>query len=163
MSIEAMKQWLEALEGCRIEYDYHGNPMDISDINVLNAITALRQAIEQQEKQEPVAWQVHPFDYGFGYEGVYARTDRTELVESWKRKGWTVHPLYTTPQPQQEPVGINGLTETQTNATASVFGLLNTSQPKREQVMFPTMLRKMWSGGEVQAWLDENVNKEKNT
>ena len=36
-------------------------------------------------------------------------------------------------------------------------------QPQRERVVFPTMLRKMWSGGEVQAWLDENVNKEKNT
>ena len=37
------------------------------------------------------------------------------------------------------------------------------TQPKRERVVFPTMLRKMWSGGEVQAWIDENVNKEKNT
>jgi hypothetical protein len=35
---------------------------------------------------------------------------------------------------------------------------LYTSPPKRERVVFPTMLRKMWSGGEVQAWLDENVN-----
>ena len=40
---------------------------------------------------------------------------------------------------------------------------LYTTPPKRERVVFPTMLRKMWSGGEVQAWLDENVNKEKNT
>ena len=32
--------------------------------------------------------------------------------------------------------------------------------PQRPKVVFPTMLRKMWSGGEVQAWLDENVNKE---
>jgi hypothetical protein len=40
---------------------------------------------------------------------------------------------------------------------------LYTTPPKRERVLFPTMLRKMWSGGEVQAWLDENVNKEKNT
>jgi hypothetical protein len=39
---------------------------------------------------------------------------------------------------------------------------LYTTPPKRERVLFPTMLRKMWSGGEVQAWLDENVNKEKN-
>jgi hypothetical protein len=44
-------------------------------------------------------------------------------------------PLYTTPQPA----------------------------PQRPKAVFPTMLRKMWSGGEVQAWLDENVNKEKNT
>ena len=33
---------------------------------------------------------------------------------------------------------------------------LTTTQ--RPRVVFPTMLRKMWSGGEVQAWLDENVN-----
>ena len=56
MTIEAMKQALEALEGCRIDYDYHGNPMDVSDVDVLNAITALRQAIAEAEKQEPVAW-----------------------------------------------------------------------------------------------------------
>lgn len=43
---------------------------------------------------------------------------------------WMYQPLYTTPQPTQRP-----------------------------KVVFPTMLRKMWSGGEVQAWLDENVNK----
>lgn len=32
--------------------------------------------------------------------------------------------------------------------------------PREEakRVQFPTMLRKMWSGDEVQAWLDENVN-----
>jgi hypothetical protein len=33
---------------------------------------------------------------------------------------------------------------------------------QRQRVVFPTMLRKMWSGREVQAWLDEHVNKEKN-
>jgi len=37
-----------------------------------------------------------------------------------------------------------------------------TAPPKRERAVFPTMLRKMWSGGEVQAWLDDNVNKVKN-
>jgi hypothetical protein len=26
------------------------------------------------------------------------------------------------------------------------------------KLQFPTMLRKMWSGGEVQKWLDENHN-----
>ena len=40
---------------------------------------------------------------------------------------------------------------------------LYTAPPQRERVVFPTMLRKMWSGGEVQAWLDENVNKENHT
>jgi hypothetical protein len=37
---------------------------------------------------------------------------------------------------------------------------LETSPPQRPRVVFPTMLRKMWSGGEVQAWLDENVDRE---
>ena len=37
--------------------------------------------------------------------------------------------------------------------------LYTTPQP-RKRILFPTMLRKMWSGGEVQDWLDENVNKE---
>ena len=37
--------------------------------------------------------------------------------------------------------------------------LYTTPQP-RKRILFPTMLRKMWSGGEVQEWLDENVNKE---
>jgi len=45
---------------------------------------------------------------------------------------------------------------------AEVKPLYTIPQPQRERVIFPTMLRKMWSGGEVQAWLDENVNKEKN-
>lgn len=37
---------------------------------------------------------------------------------------------------------------------------IKTAPPQRERVQFPRMLRKMWSGTEVQAWLDENVNKE---
>ena len=38
--------------------------------------------------------------------------------------------------------------------------LYTTPPAQRQRVVFPTMIRKMWSGGEVQAWLDENVNKE---
>jgi len=56
---------------------------------------------KQEEKDEPKAWQVHPFDYGIGHQGVYARTDRPEQVEAWKRKGWNVQALYITP-PQLE-------------------------------------------------------------
>lgn len=44
MSIEAMKQALEALDGLSEPYD------------VLKAQNALRTAIEQAEKREPVAW-----------------------------------------------------------------------------------------------------------
>jgi hypothetical protein len=50
MSIEAMKQALEAL-GC-IE-----SPLQVWEINKLaGAMNALHQAIEQAEKQEPVDW-----------------------------------------------------------------------------------------------------------
>lgn len=54
--------------------------------------------------QEPVAWRVHPFDYGVGYKGVYAMTMRPEQVKRWERKGWRVEPLYTAPQPARKPL-----------------------------------------------------------
>lgn len=70
-------------------------------------------------------------------------------------------------QPAQEPVAwmwkdmrgqdVVSLFEPRLNSIP-----LYTAPPKRERVLFPTMLRKMWSGSEVQAWLDENVNKEQN-
>lgn len=48
-------------------------------------------------------------------------------------------------------------------ALNEIISLVDPLPPQRPRVVFPAMLRKMWSGGEVQAWLDENVNKEKNT
>ena len=57
MSIEAMKQALEAL-GC-IE-----SPLHVWEINKIGgAMNALRQAIAEAEKQEPVAWH-EPEAYG---------------------------------------------------------------------------------------------------
>lgn len=54
---------------------------------------------------EPVAWRVHPFDYGIGYEGVYAMTMREDQRETWRRKGWNTEPLFTAPQPvEREPL-----------------------------------------------------------
>ena len=49
------------------------------------------------------------------------------------------------------------------NAVMEMFYSQFHPAPQRPRIVFPTMLRKMWSGGEVQDWLDENVNKEKNT
>jgi len=52
-------------------------------------------------RQEPVAWQVHPFDYGIGHQGVYATTHLPQQRDAWIRKGWAVQALYTRPAPQQ--------------------------------------------------------------
>ena len=57
-------------------------------------------------------------------------------------------------QPEQEPAA-DDFFKTIADKNPKPFPL-----PQRPRVVFPTMLRKMWSGGEVQAWLDENVNKE---
>ena len=68
----------------------------------------------KREQQEPVAWQVHPFDYGIGSEGVYAMTQRPNQVKAWERKGWTVQPLYTHPSRQWQ-----GLTNEEVDQMAS--------------------------------------------
>lgn len=81
----------------------------IADLEAqLHAIGAIsvKQSIRPQAQppapqQEPVAWRVHPFDYGVGYKCVYAMTMRPDQVEMWKRKGWRVDPLYTAPQPTE--------------------------------------------------------------
>ena len=81
MSIEAMKQALEALE-------YDTRPETEYGINT--AITALRQAIAEAEKQEPVAWM-----------------DRHFTCDLYKNKpDLDVVPLYTHPQPKREWVGL---------------------------------------------------------
>jgi hypothetical protein len=54
MSIDAMKQALEALENARIAYDFHGNPDTPEDAAIAPAVDTLRLAIEQAEQQEPV-------------------------------------------------------------------------------------------------------------
>jgi hypothetical protein len=73
MSIEAMKLALEALERsvatCFDQYA-HNEVMSRPEHFVNQAITALRQAIEQAQKQEPVAWKdktygnLHHQDFG---------------------------------------------------------------------------------------------------
>lgn len=42
---ELMQQALDALENARLEYDYHGNPMDKCDADVIAAADTLRAAI----------------------------------------------------------------------------------------------------------------------
>ena len=49
---------------------------------------------------EPVAWRLHPFDYGIGSEGVYALPQTEHLRGTWIKKGWAPEPLYTAAQVQ---------------------------------------------------------------
>jgi hypothetical protein len=79
MSIDTMKQALEALE--YIENNYMSLPAP-----AIKAIDALRLAIEQAERQEPVACQ-----------GVH---DKTDLYYRKPVQG-DVRPLYTTPPAAQ--------------------------------------------------------------
>ena len=73
MSIEAIKQALEALEKCMYP-----------QLKQLNAITSLRQAIEQAEKQEPVAW-VDVHDYTNLYYRKPAQVDVVPLYYGYPR------------------------------------------------------------------------------
>ena len=99
MSITAMKQMLEALEF------FSDTAICAADTEVASkAITAGRQAIEQQEKQEPVAWR--EFDGEGGYYYLTYDMNEDHRDKFIKRNGehyasW-VEPLYTNPQPQQE-------------------------------------------------------------
>jgi hypothetical protein len=168
MSIEAMKQARDFISRLKFA-DAEPEPEIV--------MAVLDQAIAEAEKQEPVAWM-----YDF------LNTDnRDEVIRNWttqdyadieREKGFNVRPLYTHPPKKQEPHSWYSAEhdEWMTNKTRKEHEALNsythkvggfdlplyTTPPQRERVVFPTMLRKMWSGGEVQAWLDENVNKEKN-
>jgi hypothetical protein len=88
MTIEAMKQALYALTYI------HAETSQEEDDLIEKAITALRTAIAEAEKQEPVAWQ-----------GVH---DQTDLYYR-KPPQAGVRPLYTTPpEAQKEHKQMNG-------------------------------------------------------
>ncbi len=50
-----------------------------------------------------------------------------------------------------------GKLEDEVPSIAELQSILD-QQPATQPPRFPTMLRKMWSGGEVQAWINENWN-----
>ena len=85
--IEAMKQAVDALENVR-QYDSE-NLYGLDD-----EITALRQEIEQAEKQEPVAW-------------IYQNANTVDEYLVWKKGtgGINWRPLYTAPH-KREWVGL---------------------------------------------------------
>lgn len=63
------------------------------DYKSLVEIVQRREVRESAAAASPVAWRVHPFDYGVGSDGVYALTMRPDQVEAWRRKGWDVQPF----------------------------------------------------------------------
>jgi len=93
MSIEAMKLALEYLE----ESDNYLGSLDHS-----KPIAALRQAIEQAEKQEPVAWITLESKWRLKGGGNAGGTVPVHAKQSNTSK----YPLYTTPQPQRKWVGL---------------------------------------------------------
>jgi rubrerythrin len=91
MTIEVMKQALEVLEWHQ-EHALSFREMEMNE----SAINALSTAIEEAEKQEPVAWL-----YDF-----LNPDNRDEVIRNWttqdyddieREKGFNVRPLYTTP------------------------------------------------------------------
>ena len=97
-----------------------------------------RQAIAEAEQDKPVAW-MHVMD---NTEGLKANG-----------KG-----IVSVTQKRKHPFGKAGVDFSKSYPVTSTP--LYTHPQPRKPVKFPTMLRQMWSGGEVQAWLDEHVNKE---
>jgi hypothetical protein len=87
MSREAMQMALEALEADEQDMvaDKDGHMVFRVDV----AITALRQAIEQAEQQEPVAW-----------------INKSRNLLSWDKFYADMTPLYTAPPPRQPWVGL---------------------------------------------------------
>jgi ATPase subunit of ABC transporter with duplicated ATPase domains len=93
------------------------------------------RSTEAQPEQEPVAWRNAAIRLGEELSSVGPDDYYNITAAQWL--DWAL---------EQQPRGKNSLT--------------TPSAAQRQRVVFPTMLRKMWSGSEVQAWLDETVNKE---
>jgi hypothetical protein len=92
MSIEAMKQALEAFE-----WNYNTDLDNISACEqwakmLKKNITDLRQAIEQAQQAEPVAWMTHSNDIT----PLFHKTKKGAL--NWQLQPT---PLYTSPPPRQ--------------------------------------------------------------
>ena len=92
MSVEAMKQ--AAVYFCNMVRTWKLR----DETEPAQLLFKLRQAIEQAEKQEPVAWMTHTDDLM----PLFHKTRKQAL-------GWQTQPmpLYTAPQPQREWVGLD--------------------------------------------------------
>ncbi len=127
MSIEAMKQWLEALEGADSIICVRG----ITPDDICEAIVSMRQTIERAEKQKPVNIKKVAEEHGINLP--------TEFVPGTK--------FYTQPQQaeKQEPVALQmdvivvnlvreGINKHRARELAEHFIKHTTPQPQREWV-----------------------------
>jgi hypothetical protein len=112
MTIEAMKLALEALEPVST-YGRVGSK-DTDTAKAQQAITTLRRAIEQAQKQEPVAW------LSKGGNGIWFHEPDASLNAT---------PLYTSPPPRQP------LTEEQWQEIAALTGCLRIEKRGRDAIM----------------------------
>ncbi|HET8694996.1 MAG TPA: hypothetical protein VFM33_10050 [Aquabacterium sp.] len=70
---------------------------------LLESVTRLEDELRKaQEGREPVAWRIHPHDYGIGSAGAYAITQLPQQKDAWLKKGWAPEPLYTSPPPKSD-------------------------------------------------------------
>jgi len=118
--IEAMKQALEALEilaryenpetRIQVRKPKDGGPIVTMYPHKVasDAAQSLRQAIEQAEKQEPVAWmwRCKPYCDWPNWSVSLKRPADSGRDGHQRTEGYEDIPLYTTPQPQRELVGL---------------------------------------------------------
>ncbi len=98
MSIEAMKQWLEALMAVELHLCEVGQRGNGLHRQVCESITSICMALDQAEKQEPVAYVVTTEVHGQMCSFIH-RIDLKKLLPDGAL-------LYNTPQPQREWVGL---------------------------------------------------------
>jgi hypothetical protein len=112
MSLEAMKMAISTLEGwANVDYwVWPETAKEQAKRNTVESITALRQAIEQAEKQEPVAWMVYTLDGT----SVCVTDNPSDFTPEHHAL-----PLYTAPPPRQ-PLTDEMLRQMQNHCSSSM-------------------------------------------
>lgn len=157
MNIEAIKQ---ALEKARRAHDEVIDELPKAALDSLDGvINQLEEVVTEAEKQEPVEkMTAHRAMY---FMERFKREEKLLGPNEQAAVDFVTAMLNNKPQPKHECTrshpheDMDAMCELRTEIARLTNQL---AQSKREHVEFPTMLRRMWSGGDVQAWLDANVN-----
>jgi hypothetical protein len=133
MSIEAMKQALEALE----EIYRTGDTQAFDLCYAPNVIPALRQAIAEAEQEpEPVAWMTIN-EYG-EEDDIHYENPEGHLLE-----GWTYKPLYTHP-PSVQPEGWVKIDEVREHFNSVGCGTIYKTAGEDRVPLYTTPLKREW-------------------